>query len=116
MKLLSNRCTLVEVFCSSASSLSFEEERRGGCALRIGLETGQDLRKVQDQRYLKLLLRIVRPLHVHVAWPCGPWGNYSRVNAACSEGQRRHVAAQRAEGRCFLKVAGDCWDIQTQGK
>ena len=82
--MLQSRVGLIEVFTGKAP-LSAEFERRAGQkSIRIGLEYGQDLEKIQDRRNLLLLIARRRPEHVWVSFPCKCWGPWSRFNQSRS--------------------------------
>ena len=103
---------LVEVFTGKAPLSAKYEAVTGLGAIRIGLDYGQDLTKLQDRRNLLLLIAYCRPQHVWFSFPCRHWGPWSRFNMARSETARQEIMAQRAIARRYLKNVSEAWHLQ----
>ena len=70
---------LMEVFCSSDSSLTKQVQQLGGHAIRFGLAQG-DLQTVEGRKDLLTALCRHCPKHVWLSPRCGPWSCWSNFN------------------------------------
>ena len=70
---------LIEVFCSSQSTLTDQITKQGGTAMRFGLDQG-DLQTAEGRQILFTQMARHRPKHVWLSPRCAPWSSWSRFN------------------------------------
>ena len=103
---------LVEVFTGKANLSKQYEAKTGLHAIRLGLEYGQDFKRLQDRKNLLLLIAFCRPHHIWVSFPCQHWGPWSRFNMARSPEQKQEILSQRATARRYLHNISEAWHLQ----
>ena len=74
---------LLEIFCSSDSSLTKQAQQLRGNAIRFGLALG-DLQKPEGRKAVLTLLCRHCPKHVWLSPRCGPWSRWSAFNQSRS--------------------------------
>ena len=95
---------LLEIFVGRRGRLSRSVESKGLVAIRLGLHWGHDLSTRESRRRLRRLLLLCRPLHVWVAWPCGAWSGWSRLNLHKEPSTAQRVLDGRKLGKRFLDM------------
>ena len=83
VKAIGKKFDLGEVFCSRHSTLTHQVQQQNGQAFRFGYDQG-DLSTSVGRHQLFLRMAQHRPRHLWFSPVCGPWSQWSHLNAAKS--------------------------------
>ena len=73
------RLDFLEIFTGEAR-ITQSVIRRGGRAIKIGLQHGQDLRRRRDRRLLLALIYLFDPHETWISWPCTAFCAFVALN------------------------------------
>ena len=90
---------ILEVYCSSESQLTCQAQNLGLKAVRFCRQHG-DLGTFHGRSKLYDLLWVTKPRHVWTSPNCGPWSNWSHLNA----GKSRELAIKIGSARMAEKT------------
>jgi len=91
---------LIEVYAGNGR-LSDEILARGGIALKLGLDHGQDFRLARDRALARALFKRLKPAHAWFAWPCTPFCAWMKLAVL----RNCDVAPRLREGRVHLRFS-----------
>ena len=105
---------LIEVFAGRARLSEAFQKQTNKCAIaiQIGLDYGQDLRRLRDHRCLLALIALTRPDHVWFAPPCECWGPWARFKSSNSDTAKDKIEHQKQVARRYLHNVSECWHLQ----
>eukprot|EP00435_Cladocopium_sp_Y103_P022724 s2518_g5.t1 len=108
-KALTQGLDFLEVYAGTARA-SQAVLKKGGLALYLGLDHGQDFRRAKDRSLGKALVKRLKPKHLWGSFPCSPFCAWIRLAILrnCDMGPRLK------EGRLHLKYTLELADIQVQ--
>ena len=102
---------MVELF-AGRGQLRRRGEAMGLLIISLGFYHGQDLGHPRVPERLELLFLLVEPDHAFVAWPCGPYSQWQRVNRAKSPEAAFAVEMKQRLGKKLLDLFFICWYLQ----
>lgn len=91
---------LIEVYAGKGR-LSDEILARGGIAIKLGLDHGQDFRLARDRALARALFKRLKPAHAWFAWPCTPFCAWMKLAVL----RNCDVAPRLREGRVHLRFS-----------
>ena len=113
---LKEKVRLIELYSGKHARLSKRVEQMGHIAIHLGLAWGQDLVEPGACDKLRKLFAYVEPEDAWVAWPCGPWGHWSRYNLSLGGEARAKILEKRRLGRAHLDLFHEVcfWQVTTR--
>eukprot|EP00438_Fugacium_kawagutii_P005224 Skav210772 [mRNA] locus=scaffold3765:47814:54705:+ [translate_table: standard] len=106
-KALQHGLDFLEVYAGKARA-SHAVLERGGLALYLGLDHGQDFRRAKDRSLGRALVRRLRPRHLWGAFPCTPFCAWIRLAIL----RNCDMTLRLKEGRVHLKFITELCTLQ----